>query len=143
MDNSLSINQYQGPGCFVQALYFLFVGTWLSVLWVAVAWLLMISIIGLPLGLAMLNRLPRVITLRPPRRNLAIQYIDNHTILSGTARTEQHHFLLRAAYFLLIGWWLSGIWLFLAWSLSLTILGLPLAFMLFNAVPAVVTLHRN
>ena len=50
--------------------------------------------------------------------------------------------LLRVFYFLLIGWWLSGVWMLLAWFLGLTIIGLPLTIMMYDRVPAVTTLRR-
>jgi len=55
-----------------------------------------------------------------------------------------HPFLLRALYFILIGWWFSAIWLILAWLLTgLSLgLGLPLAFWMFDQVPAITTLAR-
>jgi len=57
---------------------------------------------------------------------------------------EQHPFLLRALYFLVIGFWFSLVWTLLAWLLSLVTLGLafPLSFWMFNRVPAVTTLAR-
>src|SRR5262245_27308896 len=33
--------------------------------------------------------------------------------------------LVRALYFILFGWWFSGIWAVVAWILCLTIIGLP------------------
>jgi hypothetical protein len=57
--------QAGGPNLLVRALWFLFIGLWLGPLWLVVAWLLLLSIIGLPLGLLMINRLPQVMTLKP------------------------------------------------------------------------------
>jgi uncharacterized membrane protein YccF (DUF307 family) len=55
----------------------------------------------------------------------------------------QPPFLLRAIYFVLIGWWFSGIWLAVAWALHVTIIGMLVGFWMFNRVPAVVTLARS
>ncbi len=41
------------------------------------------------------------------------------------ARDEGANLLVRALYFVLIGWWLSAIWAVAAWILCLTIIGLP------------------
>lgn len=49
--------------------------------------------------------------------------------------------LVRAIWFLLVGWWLSGVVIGAGYALCATIIGLPLGFMLFNAVPMVVTLR--
>lgn len=51
--------QTNSVGCLVRALYFCFVGLWLGMLWTAFAWMFMVSIIGVPLGILMLNRIPR------------------------------------------------------------------------------------
>jgi uncharacterized membrane protein YccF (DUF307 family) len=44
-------------------LYFVFIGWWFSLLWSLLGWLLCVTIIGMPLGVLMLNRLPNVTTL--------------------------------------------------------------------------------
>ena len=43
-------------GCFIRALYFIFIGWGVSLIWINVAWALNASIIGLPFGLWMINR---------------------------------------------------------------------------------------
>lgn len=122
----------------LRVVYFIFIGLWLSGIWAAVAWVLCVTIIGLPLGLWMLNRLPQITTLQPERQNL---------VISGTGEAylrdiPQHNFLVRAIYFLLVGWWFSALWLAVAWALSSVILGIPIAFWMFNRVPAIITLAR-
>ena len=44
-------------------------------------------------------------------------------------------FVLRAIYFVLIGWWFSLLWSLLAWLLCVTIIGLPLGVLMFNRLP--------
>ena len=60
----------QGPGLLVRALWFMFIGWWLTGIVSAIAWLAMITIIGLPLGIWLINRIPTVITLRPRTREV-------------------------------------------------------------------------
>jgi uncharacterized membrane protein YccF (DUF307 family) len=102
-----------------------------------VAWVLCITIIGLPFGLWMLNRLPQVTTLAPQRSDLVIN--SQGQVLNR--EVPQHNFLLRAVYFLLVGWWLSALWLALAWALCAIIIGMPIGFWMFNRVPAIVSLR--
>lgn len=133
-----------GPGCLVRGLYFLFIGLWLGAIWTSVAWALLVSVIGLPLGLLMLNRLPQVMTLKPVRTQMRVVN-QGGVVLIGQGQIEQRPFWLRALYFVLVGWWLSGLWLFTAWSLiGVTFgLGLPLAFWMFDRTPAIVSLARQ
>ncbi|MCS6882482.1 MAG: zinc ribbon domain-containing protein [Oscillochloridaceae bacterium] len=133
-----------GPGCLVRGLYFLFIGLWLGAIWTGLAWALLVSVIGLPLGLLMLNRLPQVMTLKPIGTQMRV-INQGGVVLISQGQIEQRPFWLRALYFVLVGWWLSGLWLFAAWSLiSVTFgLGLPLAFWMFDQTPAIVSLARQ
>lgn len=129
----------RGPNLLIRALYFFFVGLWLSSIWATVAWVFCVTIIGLPLGLWMLNRLPQVTTLQPQRNDLVITANG----MAYMRNIQQRPFLIRAIYFLFIGWWFSALWLGLAWALCTVIIGLPLGFWMFNRVPAVITLART
>ncbi len=55
----------------------------------------------------------------------------------------QRPLLLRALYFLLIGWWFSGLWLAAAYLALISVVGLPLAFWMYGRVGAVTTLYRS
>ncbi len=133
-----------GPGCLVRALYFCFIGLWLGLFWTGLAWVLLISVIGLPFGLLMLNRIPKVMTLKPVRTQTQIVSNGGVTLVSQ-GQVAQQPFWLRTVYFLAVGWWLSGIWLSVAWSLvGITFgPGLPLAFWMFDRTPAIVTLAQS
>jgi len=132
-----------GPGCLVRGLYFIFIGIWLGLLWVLAAWFFNLTIIGLPLGLAMINRLPQVMTLRPVRVQTTVEVRDGVPVYHQSS-LKQPPFLLRALYFIVIGFWFSLLWSLLAWLIAgVTLgLGLPLAFWMFDRVPCVTTLAR-
>lgn len=112
-----------------RALWFVFVGLWVGQIWLIVAWLLNLTLIGLPLGMWMLNALPQVMTLRQRRGALRLP-----SDRSGAS------FAVRAVYFVLIGWWLSLLWMELAWLAAGTVIGLPLAFLMFERVGTLTTL---
>lgn len=133
----------RGPGCLIRILYFIFVGLWLGGIVTVIAWALNLTIIGLPLGLWLLNRLPQLMTLKPAPAEGRVTVVDGRVVYRESS-LPAHPFLLRALYFLLIGWWFSLLWLILAWLLTgLSLgLGLPLAFWMFDQVPAVTTLAR-
>lgn len=120
----------RGQNWFVTLLWFIFVGSWLSALWSLIAWLCLISVVGVSLGHIMLNRLPQLAVLQPPLR------------LPTDPQPAQRFWLWRAVYFVVVGWWLSFLWLLTAWLCSLTLIGLPLAIGLWNRTPAITTLAR-
>ncbi len=118
----------------LRLLYFVLVGWWLSGIVFVLAWLLNLLVVGLPVGLWLLNRLPTLATLRPQAELWSARW-------EGVK--AQRPLAVRAAYFLLVGWWLSGLWMGLAYAALLTILGLPLAFWMSGRVGAVTTLYRS
>ncbi len=141
--STVRVEQEQGPGLLLRAIYFIFIGLWLGGVWTIIAWVLNVSIIGLPLGLVMLNRLPQVMTLKPVKTNRYLVQSDGRWVMR-TYSGDQPSFLARTLYFILIGWWLSALWLILAWAITgVTLgLGLPIAFWMFDRVPAITTLSK-
>jgi len=113
----------------VRALWFLFVGLWLGPLWIVLGWLLNLTIVGMPLGLWMLNRTGHVMTLHRgtphPLPSIA---------MSGAS------FAVRGVYFMLIGWWASLVWLMFGWLAAASVIGLPIAFLMFERTGTVMTL---
>jgi uncharacterized membrane protein YccF (DUF307 family) len=130
-----------GPGILVRAIWFIFIGWWLGLLWSALAWFLNLTIIGLPVGLIMINKLPAVMTLKPATQTLRVTQQGETTIVSQEQQ-EQRPFLVRAAFFVLVGWWFSGLWMVLAYCLVILLITIPLAFWMYDRVPAVTTLRR-
>jgi uncharacterized membrane protein YccF (DUF307 family) len=118
------IQRNDGAGLLIRALYFVLIGWWFSAVWAVAAWVLCVTIIGLPLGLYMLD-----LVITPAGQVVRME-------------ARQLPFLLRAIYFVLIGWWLSAIWLAIAWALHVSIIGMLLGFWMFNRTPAIVSLAR-
>ncbi len=136
------IEAREGFPFILRVLWFFLVGWYIALPWILAAWFLNLTIIGLPLGLWMLNRVPFVLTLR-------VQQGYNVATATGgevTWRYEgvpQHSFLARALYFVLIGWWFSLLWSVLAWLLCVSVIGLPIGAWMFNRLPEVTTLMRQ
>jgi len=128
-------------GCLVQLLWFIFIGWWVGELWVFVAWLLMVIILGIPIAVKMLNKIPQVMALRGPDPALTVTVVGDTTIVS-TGEVPQRSLLVRALWFIFIGCWFSFIWMELAYLACFTIIGLPLGFWMFDKVPAIVSLRR-
>jgi uncharacterized membrane protein YccF (DUF307 family) len=131
------IVEVEPPNLVLRVIWFLVVGWWLTGILSVVAWALNATIIGLPLGLWIINRMPLAATLRPANS----QYHVENGVLRPS--TEQHPLLLRAIYFVLIGWWLSGLWMLVAYALLLTIVGMPAAFWMYGRIGAITTLYRT
>jgi uncharacterized membrane protein YccF (DUF307 family) len=127
----------QGPSFLVRVTYFVLIGWWLGLVVASLAWVINLTIIGLPLGLYMLNRLPAIITLRPQEQD--VRMVGSTIKVGG----EQLAFVLRACWFVFIGWWLSLVWIGAAYACVVTIVLLPLAFWMFGRVGAVTTLYRS
>jgi uncharacterized membrane protein YccF (DUF307 family) len=130
-----------GPGCLISLIWFFFIGWWLSLIWILIAWGFIVLIITMPIGLAMMHRVPLIASLRPPTREYVVATQGTATIIQELQR-PQHPFLLRALYFIFIGWWLSLVWVIVAWIATGTIILLPLGIWMMNRIPAVTTLQR-
>ena len=48
----------------------------------------------------------------------------------------------RGLWFVLVGWWASALWMGAAWLTQLTVIGLPIALLMFNRTPFVASLYR-
>ena len=134
--------QNQGPNFFVRALYFIFIGWWAGLFWLNVGYFLCLTVILLPFGLMMLNRLPSVMTLRPSGQQTSVT-VSGNTVTVNVGGTQQQSMLIRAIYFLLVGWWAGFLWAYLAYFLCVSIFLLPVGLIMFNSLPLVLTLRRN
>jgi uncharacterized membrane protein YccF (DUF307 family) len=143
------IREENGVPFVIRVIWFFLIGWYVALPWIVIAWILNLTIIGMPLGLWMLNRVPLVLTLKVPRSYTVVQ-VRNGRLPKAVTLVEwrsqgapQHLFLVRLAYFLLIGWWLSLLWSLLAWLLCVSIIGLPFGAWMFNRLPEVTTLMRQ
>ena len=130
-----------GTSMLVRAVWFIFIGWWLSGLAILVAYLACVTVIGLPIGFAIFNRLPAIITLRSRTRETSVEVKDGVTYISG-GKVPQLSLLARALWFVLVGWWLGGVYLGVAWFLCVSIIGLPIGLLMFNRTGAVMTLLK-
>jgi len=119
------------PSLLVRIVWFLFVGWWLTGLWLSVAWLLNVTIIGIPLGIKMINKVPFVLSLKKRER-----YVE-----AGDGKS-QYSIPVRALWFIFVGWWASGVWTGIAYTLTLSIVGIPLAIWMYGKLPFVVSLYN-
>ena len=123
----------------VRAIWFLAIGWELTFVWILVAWAFNVTVIGLPVGLWMIERIPQVLTLKARSGSYLV---DSHG-QSRFVKTRQVNFLVRALYFVLIGWWASLIWALVAYLLCATIVGLPFGYLMLTSLPFVTTLSNG
>ncbi|MGB1250095.1 MAG: YccF domain-containing protein [Candidatus Promineifilaceae bacterium] len=123
----------------IRALWFILLGWELTLAWIGIAWFLNLTIIGLPLGLWMLNRVPQTLTLKSMGGTIAINEKNGDTAYLGQS---QYPLVIRAVYFALIGWWASLIWVGVGYLLCLTIIFMPFGLVMLNQSPFVTTLGR-
>ena len=135
--------QVHERGLFVRSLWYVFVGWWLSGLMMFAAGVCIASVVLLPAGLALVNRLPQVMTLRPRSTAVTATLLADGSMQYTIGSAAQRSMLVRVAYFCLVGWWAGMVVMFAAWVLSVLIVTMPLGLMLLNRVPAAVTLRRN
>jgi len=121
-------------GCFLQLIYFLCIGWWLGALAVLLAYLLFALVLTIPLGVKIINRIPYLMALREPPLVITPW---------GPAQIQQRNIFLRAIWFTCIGLWVTAVWMVIAYLLSLTIIGMPVGFWIFDRTPALLTLRRT
>jgi hypothetical protein len=89
-----------------------------------------------------IGRLPSILTLRPRTREWSLgQDGAGNTVVADRGR-EQVAWPIRGVWFLLVGWWASGIWMAIAWLIQLTVIGIPIALLMFNRTPFIASLYR-
>src|SRR5579859_5024501 len=90
---NVNIQQHQ-HSLFVRALYFFFIGWWAGLIWLNIGYFFVLTVIGLPIGLLMLNRLPLVMTLKPASQSVNINITGSITNINISG-AQQTNFLLR------------------------------------------------
>lgn len=125
------------PSIVVRAIWFIAVGWWLAGVLLTTAWLLNITIIGLPIGIKLINYVPKTLTLKNTETGGA------NSMEIGGSSGDSPSIALRGLYFILIGWWASGIWTLVSYLLCVSVIGLPLGVKMFNKLPKVVSLYEG
>jgi uncharacterized membrane protein YccF (DUF307 family) len=141
--NIIVTNRRTGPGLLARALWFIFIGWWLTGFAIGFAWLCSLTIVLLPISFMIINKVPTILTLRPRSTQSDVTIDPDGTVRITTGGATQRPFWQRAIWFVLVGWWACGLAMVVAYLMCLTILLLPIGLMVFNRVPAVMTLQRN
>jgi uncharacterized membrane protein YccF (DUF307 family) len=132
----------RGPNLLVRFVWWLFIGWWASGIAVAIAWAALITIIGIPLAIWIINRLPSILTLRPRTRHWTLGQDEQGRVVVSDRGRPQVAWPLRGLWFILVGWWASALWMGLAWLIQLTVIGIPVALLVFNRTPFIASMYR-
>ena len=125
----------------LRVIWFVVIGMPAGLVCIQFGWICMLTIIGIPLGLFVFNLIPMIMTLQldvEDRYKLALQEDD---VFHG--KVSQISLLIRLPYFLLVGWWFSLIWVNVAYLFSISVIGIPFGFWMFNRLPFVTFLTRS
>ncbi|MBP1987341.1 YccF domain-containing protein [Halolamina salifodinae] len=143
----MSRSDSAAPSLAVRAVWFLLVGWWATGIWLGVAWFLNVTIVGLPLGIKMINVTPKVLSLKERdlvdsegRRPSGSRASPDDE--EGGAGQQRYGLLVRGIWFVFVGWWASGLWMSVAYAFTVSIVGIPVAVMMYNKLPFVVSLYE-
>ena len=132
----------QGPGFLARAVWFVLIGWWLTAIMIVVAYVLALSILGLPFAFYLFNRIPAFLTLRGRSKTYQVEITADGTRYLTAANIEQRPTWIRAIWFICVGFWFGAIWMAVAYVLCVLIVTMPFGLAMFNRVGAVMTLFR-
>ena len=136
------VKENRNPNIILRFFWFILIGWWVGYIVAGFAFIFEATIIGLPLALYLFDRLPAIMTLKARSRKLEVYEDSKGRLKSKELHPQQHNLLLRIIYFLLIGSWLSFVWITVALVLTVTIIGTPLAFWMVDRIPYVGSLAK-
>lgn len=145
IDKTVSIEtRRENPNIILRLIWFLLVGWWLGFWAIIGAYLCLVLIVPAPIGIWLLNRLPRIITMRAPKRAVTVHDRDGHLTIDQN-EIRQRSWLIRLPWLILVGWWAGAIWLLTAYVITIVTLGFgfPISFWMFGRAARVITLYRG
>lgn len=126
-----------GHSLIVRGIWFVAVGWWLTGVLLSAAWVLNLTIVGLPVGIKLINRVPKALTLKSTEGS------DIDRMEFGKRSGRSPGLLVRGVYFVLVGWWASFLWTGIAYVLCLSVIALPVGIKMFNKLPKVGSLYEG
>lgn len=136
------IDSRHGANLLLRIVWFVLIGWWLSFFVVSLAVIANLTIVGIPLGIWLINRIPQAATLKFDRSHVAASTVDAVTTVT-ISDVPQRPFWQRTLWYILVGWWLTALALYVAWLLCVIVIGMPLAFPIFSGAGKLLTLKRG
>ena len=139
--NVVIANQSRGHSLVTRVVWFVFVGWWLSAIFMFLGLVGIASVFLAPLGFWFINRVPKVQTLR--HRSTTWETEERNGVIHvNERRSKQLPWYLRLIY-LPLGFSLGLVWLSIAWLVAFGIITLPLSIWMVDRAPAIITLEKN
>ena len=126
----------------IRIIWFYFIGLPIGALWLHIAWFFGITLIGLPICLWMINLAPAIMTLKQEGAFKEFN-VNGQTAYFIEKTSQETSFIMRAFYFILVGWWLSLLWTEFALLASATFIFIPIGFWMINRLPFIMTLKQS
>ena len=142
MGQQITLNEAKSPNIILRFIWFILIGWWFGFLVATLAFIFEATIIGLPLALYLFDRLPSIMTLKARRREVEVYEDSKGRLKSKGQRVKQHNLLLRIVYFIFIGSWFTAVWIIGALVLTISIIGMPVAFLMVDRIPYVGSLAK-
>lgn len=131
-----------GTPLIVRAIWWFFIGWWLSAIFAFAGWFFVATVILMPVGIWFIHRIPQAQTLRPRTRAFHTEFKDGAIVFTEST-IPQHPWYIRVLYTLCCGLWIGLPWIFLGWLLGFTLILLPLSIWMLDRAPTVTTLQRH
>lgn len=125
----------------LRVVWFVLIGLPFGWVCIQIGWVCMLTIIGIPIGLMIFHRIPTIMTLQVDLEDRYRLQLEKNQVFYGSP--AQLPLVIRLLYFVLVGWWASLLWINIAYFFSVTVIGIPVGFWMFNRFPEVIFLTRN
>src|SRR5215469_570412 len=103
MSQQVTINETKNPNIILRFLWFLFVGWYVGIGVLVVALVCAITIIGIPLAMFLIDRLPTIMTLRARTRQIKVTEDNQGKLKTREGGLKQTNIVLRVVYFIFDG----------------------------------------
>jgi uncharacterized membrane protein YccF (DUF307 family) len=92
-----------GPGFGVRAVWYIFIGWWLTGLVIGLAYVFALTVIGLPVAFYLFNRIPVFLTLRGRTKTYRATTAADGTTTLSAVNIQQRSMMARALWFVFVG----------------------------------------
>jgi len=89
----------------------------------------------------MINKVPLVVSLKREQQTNVVETSGGDVSVSNQGQ-NQYSLIVRALYFVVFGWWVSFMWMAIAYLFTISVVGLPIAVVMYDRLPFIVSLYK-